>query len=317
MRVFVAGATGAIGRPLLDRLQGAGHEVVAMTRSTERGAALRARGVDAAVCDAFDAAGVREAIAAAQPEVVIHQLTDIPAKLDPRHYARDLSSTARLRRETGPTFAAAARAAGARRIIGQSVSFMQRPEGPPVLDEAAPLWLDAPEPLTEGVRSADAFERALLDEDGIEGVILRYGFFYGPGTSYAPGGYNAEEVRRRRFPLVGSGAGLFSFIHIDDAAAATVRALDHGGAGTYHVTDDEPVAARDWIPAMAQAMGGKPPRHVPLWLAKLLIGALAGAMVEGRGASNAKAHEELGWTPTFPSYREGFPAVFSGSPESH
>jgi 2-alkyl-3-oxoalkanoate reductase len=268
--------------------------------------------VEAAVADAFDAEAVRSAVIAARPDVVVHQLTALPDRLEPRRYAELLEPTNRLRRETIGTFAQAARDAGARRLIAQSVAFMLRPEGGWVKDETAPLWIDAPGGTRHAVDALRVLEETTLGTHSLEGVVLRYGFFYGPGTTYAPGGYFAEEVRRRRFPVVGDGSGRFSFIHVDDAAAATVLALDRGGPGVYHVTDDEPAPARDWLPALATAMGAKPPRRVPLWLAKLAGGPIAAALVHQRGASNAKARRELGFAPAYPTYREGFPAVFAG-----
>jgi nucleoside-diphosphate-sugar epimerase len=310
MRIFVAGGTGAIGRPLLGALRAAGHEPTVMTRSARRAAALREDGVEAVVADAFDAEAVRAAILAARPEVVVHQLTAIPDRLDPRRYAELLQPTNRLRRETIGTFARAAREAGARRLIAQSVCFMLRPEGGWVKDETAPLWTDAPEGMRDAVDALGVMESTTLGTEGLEGVVLRYGYFYGPGTSYGPGGHFAEEVRRRRFPVVGDGSGRFSFVHVDDAAAATVLALEHGEPGVYHVTDDEPAPARDWVPALADAMGAKRPRRVPLWLARLAAGPVAAGMVSLRGASNAKARRELGFAPAYPTYREGFRAVF-------
>ena len=253
MRVFVAGATGVIGRPLVDRLLAAGHDVTAMTRSPEKAAALRARGADAVVADALDAQATRAAVAAARPEVVVNELTDLPDAIDPRTYEEALAGTNRLRREATPTLAAAAREAGARRLISQSVSFMLRPDGPGVADEDAPLWVDPPRALASGVASTAALEQATVGADGIEGIVLRYGFFYGPGSTYAPDGHTSRELARRRFPIVGGGAGLTSFIHVDDAADATLLALDRGTLGIYNITDDEPVAAREWIPAMAAA----------------------------------------------------------------
>jgi nucleoside-diphosphate-sugar epimerase len=311
MRVFLAGATGAIGRPLLRRLVADGHEVTGTTRSEERAAAIREQGASAVVLDAFDREAVHAAVRAARPEVVIHQLTALPWKLDPRRYAELLESTNRLRRETVPLFVEAARAAGARRIVAQSISFVIAPEGDWVRDETAPLR-EAPPPMGDAVAAVKAMEQAVLGAEGIEGLVLRYGFFYGPGTGFGPGGYTAGEVARRRFPVVGPGTGRFSFVHVDDAVEATVLALERGAPGVYNVVDDEPAPARDWIPAMAAAMGAKPPRHVPLWLAKLVVGALAGQMVGQRGSSNAKARRELGFAPRYPSYREGFPAVFGG-----
>ncbi|HEU4978368.1 MAG TPA: NAD(P)-dependent oxidoreductase [Solirubrobacteraceae bacterium] len=304
MRIFLAGATGVIGRPLLRRLLEASHEVTGTTRSEDRAAAIRAQGAKAAVLDAFDAEAVHGAVRAAAPEVVIHQLTDLPWKLDPRRFEQAIAGTNRLRRETVPTFVDAARAAGARRIVVQSISFVLRPEGPWVQDESAPLAEGGP------ADAVKAMESVVLGAEGIDGLVLRYGFFYGPGTSYGPGGHLAGEVARRRLPIVGSGEGRFSFVHVDDAVAATVLALDRGETGVYNVVDDEPVPAREWIPALAAAMGAKPPRHVPAWLAKLVVGPVVAQMLTQRGASNAKAKRELGFTPRFPSHREGFPAVF-------
>jgi len=314
MRVFVAGATGVIGRPLIDRLLAAGHDVTAMTRSEASAAALRERGVDGVVADALDRERVSAAVADARPEVVINQLTALPAKIPIWAYAKALEPTNVLRREAAPILAQAAAAAGARRLLAQSVAFFLAPQAGAVLDETAPTWDAAPRPLTAAAQSMLALERSTLGTPGLEGLVLRYGYFYGPGSVFAPGGSSAEDVRRRQLPIVGTGAGLFSFIHVDDAAAATVAALDHGAAGIYHVTDDEPVAQRDWVPAMAAAMGGKPPRRIPGWLAGLVAGpGLARAAQELPGASNAKARRELGWAPAYPTYREGFAAVFGGS----
>ncbi|HSD75956.1 MAG TPA: NAD(P)-dependent oxidoreductase [Solirubrobacteraceae bacterium] len=304
MRVFVAGATGAIGRPLTRRLLEAGHDVAAMTRSRERAAALRECGVAAVGAAALDAAAATRAIAAARPEVVVHQLTDIPARIRPRRYAEDLAPTGRLRRETGPTFARAARAAGARRLVAQSISFVVRPEGPPVLDETAPaLDLAIARPALE-------LEEAVLGAEALEGVVLRYGYFYGPGTGFGPGGASAEDVRRRRMPIIGRGEGLMSFIHVEDAAAATVQALDHGAPGIYNVTDDEPIAQREWVRLLAATLGAPPPRRIPAWVARLVAGPPAATAVAGHGQSNAKARRELGFVPVYPSVREGFPATF-------
>ncbi len=310
MKVFLAGGTGAIGRPLLDRLQAAGHDVSALTRSAERGGMLAARGVTPVVADALDAAALHDAVLAARPEVVINQLTAIPQRLDIRHYDEALAPTNRLRREAGPALARAAADAGARRLIAQSVAFSLEPTGPPVLDETAPLWDDPPPAMREALAALRVLEDATLHTPGVEGVVLRYGFFYGPGTTYGPGSPGLEDMRRRRFPVLGRGEARFSFIHVDDAATATVRALDHGAPGIYNVTDDEPARMGDWVPAMAAAIGAPPPRHIPVWLARIFGGSTVGGMAVLRGASNAKARRELGWAPGFPSYREGFPAVF-------
>jgi nucleoside-diphosphate-sugar epimerase len=313
MRIFVAGGTGAIGRPLLERLRAEGHEAAVMTRSPERAAELRARGFDATVADAFDAEAVRAAVAAARPEVVIHQLTALPARMTPRRYREGLKRTNRLRRDTIGTFAGAARDAGARRLIAQSVAFVLRPEGGWVKDETAPLWVDAPDPFRDAVRALEVLEGTTIGTPGLEGVVLRYGLFYGPGTALARDGHYAGEARRRRLPVVGDGAGRASFVYIEDAAAATVLALDRGAPGIYNVTDDEPVPAREWIPAMAAAVGAPRPMRVPLWLGRLVGGPMAEALVSARGASNAKARAELGFRPRYPTYREGFAAVLGAS----
>lgn len=309
MRVFLAGASGAIGGPLLARLLAGGHEVVALARSQERASALREAGAEPAVADALDAGALRTAIVGARPDVVVNQLTALPARIRPRHYAADLAATTALRMNAYPVVARAAAEAGARRVISQSVSFMVEPSGPWVLDESAPLAQDPPPSTRAAVESMRVLEDATLSTPGIEGVVLRYGFFYGAGQ-LAPGGSMAEDVRRRRLPVVGSGEGRFSFIHVDDAAAATVLALDRGLPGIYNVTDDEPAPQREWVPGLARIMGAKAPRHVPLWLAKLAAGPMALAPVGMRGASNAKAREQLGWAPARPTWREGFPEVF-------
>jgi nucleoside-diphosphate-sugar epimerase len=311
MRVFLAGASGAIGTPLLPRLLEAGHEVVALARTPERAAALRATGAETAVADALDARALHGAIIAARPEVVVNQLTALPAVIRPRHYAADLAATTELRRTAYPVVARAAADAGARRVIAQSVSFMLDPAGPWVQDEAAPLMREPPPSTRAAVASMHALEDATLGTPGVQGVVLRYGFFYGSGQ-LAPGGSMAEDVRRRRLPVVGSGEGRFSFIHVEDAADATVLALDRGEPGIYNVTDDAPAPQREWVPGLARIMGAKAPRHVPLWLAKLAAGPMALGAVSMRGADNAKARAQLGWAPSRPTWREGFAEVFAG-----
>ncbi len=313
MRVLVAGATGAIGRPLLPRLMAAGHDVTGLTRSAERADALRAQGVSCLVVDALDAPALRAAVLAAEPEVVVNQLTALPRRIDPRHYAQALEPTSRLRREAAPVLAAAAAEAGARRIIAQSVAFMLAPEGPWVRDEDAPIWLDPPATMREAAVSTLALERATLDQPGIEGVVLRYGFLYGPGAAYAADGSIAQDVRRRRMPVIGSGEGRFSFIHVEDAADATVLALTRGAPGVYHVTDDAPALQRDWVRAIAQDLGAPRPLRIPRWLARLGAGPMADGAVQLRGASNAKARRELGWEPARPDWRAGFRAEFAAA----
>jgi nucleoside-diphosphate-sugar epimerase len=224
--------------------------------------------------------------------------------MNPRKYQEAIEPTNRLREVTAPYFLDAARAAGARRAIFQSISFVTAPGGEWVHDESAPV-------SDEQWSSLRLMERAVVGAEGLDGVVLRYGTFYGPGTWNGPGGWIAEDIRRRRFPIVGAGTAYTSFVHVDDAAGATVRALDHGGSGIYNVCDDEPAPATTWVPALAAQLGAKPPRHVPLWVAKLAAGPVAETMgLRQRGNSNAKAKRELDWTPRYPSWREGFAAVF-------
>jgi len=304
MRVFVAGATGVIGRGLVDLLVADGHEVTGMTRSADRAELLRTRGVQAVLCDAFDADALREAVVAAAPEAVIHQLTDIPQRLDPRKYAKQLAATSRLRDEGTRNLIAAAKAAGADRILAQSIAFAYAPTGDWVKDEEAPLALAAPAPMSSVFRAVSELERQVRDAGG---TVLRYGFFYGPGTQFARDGFYAELVRKRRFPVIGSGEGRWSFIHVRDAAAGTVAALERGAAGAYNIVDDDPAPAREWIPAFAAALGARAPLRLPVWLGRALGGrASVAGMTTQRGASNMKARSALAWSPQYASWREGF-----------
>ena len=306
MRVFVAGASGAIGRPLLPQLIAAGHEVTGTTRSEESAEAIRATGAGAAICDALDAEAVHAAVTEAAPEVVVHQLTALPHRFDPRD-KEIYAATNRLRSEGTRTILDAARAAGARRMICQSIAFAYAP-GPQaeVKDEDAPLALGAPAPFGGAVRAVDEMERAVVGAEGLEGLVLRYGWFYGPGTYYADDGSMAEDVRKRRFPVLGKGTGLFSFVHVDDAASATVAAVKRGAPGVYNVVDDDPAPQREWLPVYAEAIGAKKPLRVPVWVARLVVGKIATVASVQPGAANAKAKRELGWEPRWPSWRQGF-----------
>lgn len=305
MRVFVAGASGAIGRPLVQRLIAAGHAVTGMTRREEKAEEIRAAGAEAVVCDVFDAAALEAAVTAAQPQAVIHALTALPAKFDPK--SDYLAATNRVRSEGTRNLVAAARAAGARRIVAESVAFFYEPEGDWVKDEEARLFVDPPGRFGAAREALGVLEREVVEAEGLEGLVLRFGWFYGPGTYYDRGGSVAEETLKRRYPVIGAGTGTFSFVHVDDAAEAFVAALERGAPGLYNVVDDEPAPLREWLPVYAEALGAKPPRRVPAWLARLAAGKdLAGAAVEMRGASNAKAKRELGWAPTHPSWRQGF-----------
>ncbi len=305
MRVFLAGATGAIGRQLVPMLLAAGHEVTGMTRSPERAQQLVAEGAQAAVADALDAGAVTAAVAAARPDAVIHQLTSLPQRIDPRRIKRDFELNDRLRSEGTRILVDAASAAGASRVVAQSIAFAYAP-GPPgtIHAEEDPLFVEAPEPFTRTARAVQALEDAVT---GAGGVVLRYGYFYGPGSSVSSTGSMGVDVSRRRMPIVGAGTGVWSFIHMHDAAGATVAALSHDGAGVYNVVDDEPAPVSEWLPELARALGARPPRRVPAWLARPIAGSFGvQTMLRQQGASNTRARRELGWAPRFASWREGF-----------
>jgi nucleoside-diphosphate-sugar epimerase len=311
VRVFVAGASGAIGRPLVPKLVAAGHEVTGMTRSADKAAAIREAGAKAAVCDALDAQAVKGAVGEARPEVVIAELTALPKRFDPRKI--DYGPTNRLRVEGGRNLISAARKAGARRYITQSIAFLYAPEGDWIKDEDARPYIDAPEPFGSGVEATLTSERDAVEAEGMAGLVLRYGWFYGPGTYFAADGSQADDVRRRRYPIVGGGKGVNSFIHIGDAADATVIAAERGTPGVYNIVDDEPAPAYEWLPVYAEALGAKRPFRVPVFLARLVAGKFAALMAaQLRGASNAKAKRELGWQPAHPTWRQGFRESLAG-----
>jgi nucleoside-diphosphate-sugar epimerase len=306
LKVFVAGASGAIGGPLVRQLVRAGHEVTGMTRRQERTAEIRAAGAAPVVCDALDAEALRNAVEAAAPDAIVNQLTSLPRKYNPRR-ASFYDATNRVRAAGGHNLVEAARAAGAGRFLTQSIAFLYAPEGSWVKDEEARPFDDAPAPFGPAVEAMLAHEREVVESSDFIGLVLRYGQFYGPGTYFAADGHLGREVQRRRFPVVGPGTGMFSFLHIEDAAAATVAALGRGAPGAYNVVDDEPARLDEWLPVYAEALAAKPPRRVPVWLAKLVAGsAVAATAVELRGAANAKAKRELGWQPAHPSWRHGF-----------
>jgi 2-alkyl-3-oxoalkanoate reductase len=307
MRVLVAGATGVIGRPLVKALREEGHEVVGTTRSPERANGLRELGVTPVVLDARDTAALRSAVIEAAPEVVINQLTNLPNKMNFRRAEETFGATNELRGTVGPALAGAAAEAGARRLIAQSVCFFYASTGKRAHAEDDPLLeLPPDEPAGQGSVALQSLERSAVETPSLEGVVLRYGYFYGPEVAMVPGGFDMDDVRRRRAPIVGKGTGIFSLVHVDDAAAATIASLDRG-AGIYNVCDDEPAPQADWLPAYADAIGAKPPRRVPLWLAKLFAGRQAAVLATHlEGASNEKAKRELSWQPKYPSWRQGF-----------
>jgi nucleoside-diphosphate-sugar epimerase len=307
MRVFLAGATGAIGRPLVVQLREAGHEVVGTTRSPARAETVRALGAEPVVLDVLDIEALRAAVIEARPDVVINQLTRLPDRLNYRKAKETFGANNEIRGKAGPALAGAAAEAGARRLIAQSVCFLYSSTGKRAHTEDDPLMELPPDsPQAEGMLATDALERATLETPRLEGVVLRYGYFYGPRTQYATDGSWGDDVRRRRFPIIGKGSGIFSFIQIDDAASAAVAALDRG-AGIYNICDDDPAPMTEWLPLFAQALGARPPRRVPVWLAGLVAGRQAAVMAERlEGASNEKAKRELGWQPRYPSWRQGF-----------
>ena len=308
MRVFVAGATGAIGRQLVPRLVAAGHEVHGMTRYASRQAMLDELGAVPVVADALDPDQVAEAVGRARPDVIVHQLTAL-AGVGMRNLKRAAALTNRLRTEGTDHLLSAGQAVGVRRFVAQSTGLYVRTGGP-VKSEEDPLDPVPPGKLREGLAAIRHLEQAVLDARWTEGIVLRYGGFYGPGTNMAPGGEVSEMVRKRRFPLVGDGGGVWSFIHVADAAEATLAAVEHGSRGVYNVVDDDPAPVAEWLPALARTLGAKKPLRVPRFIVRLFAGEAGVVMMtDVRGASNAKAKRELAWRPAYPSWRDGFAAA--------
>jgi nucleoside-diphosphate-sugar epimerase len=312
-RIFVAGGTGAVGRPLVAVLRERGHHVVAMSRSEEGAETLRRLGAEPIVCDVFDADRLSEAVVRARPDVVVNQLTDLPKEgLAPRRVGEAYVRNNRVRSEGTQNLVAAALACGARRYVGQSGAFFYAPVGSPVKDESAPFWTDGPEPYGEASRTLLASERAALDSAGLEVVVLRYGGFYGPRTWFARDGAMARQMAKRQLPNIGRGEGVTSFVHVDDAADVCAAFVERGAPGIYNVADDEPATANAWMPVFADAIGAPRPFRVPTWLARLLAGsAVVEWITTGRGADNSKVKQELGWTPRWRTWREGFRSALS------
>ena len=309
MNIFVAGATGALGRPLVAQLVKNGHEVTGMTRSESKQDLLRELGARPVVADALDPDAVARAVAEAEPEVIVHQLTAIGA-FNLRRMERDFAATNRLRTEGTDHLLAAGRAVGVKRFVAQSFApWPYARTGGMVKSEDDPLDTTPPAQVRTTLDAIMYLERAVTGADWTEGIALRYGGFYGSGTSVSlnPLGEQVEMIRARKLPLAGKGTAVWSFVHIEDAAAATVEAIEHGKRGVYNVVDDDPAPVSEWLPVLAKALGAKPPRRVPLLLARIAGGEAAAIMMtELRGASNTKAKRELGWQPRYPSWREGF-----------
>ena len=308
MNVFVAGGAGAVGTRLVPRLVEAGHSVVATTRSPAKVRAIEEMGARGVVVDGLDRAAVERAVQDARPEVVIHQLTALSGPVDLRRFDRFFALTNRLRTEGLDHLLAAARAVGTRRFVAQSFAgWPYAREGAAVKTEEDPLDPDPPKSQRQTLAAIRYLEDAVTGAGDVEGLALRYGGFYGPGSMLGRGGQMVEQVRRRRVPIVGDGGGVWSFLHIEDAAGATVAAVGAGAPGIYNVVDDEPAPVSEWLPYLAETLGAKPPRRIPVWLARAVAGeAGVSMMTRIRGASNEKAKRELGWRPRWATWREGF-----------
>ena len=299
MRVFLAGATGAIGRRLVPLLVERGHHVFAITRDPERAKALTSPGVTTTVCDVFDRAQLRDHMERAEPDIIVSQLTSIPSRINPRRIRRVMAPTNRLRIEGTDALITLGCQLGVSRFLSQSIAFAYVPR-PGLAVETDPLFVDAPRAFAPLIRAVARCEEITMGFPGVVGIVLRYGFVCGPGTAYAADGTFAEDVRLRRMTLVGSATGVFSFIHVDDAALATALAIERGAAGILNVVDDEPVPMNQWLPAYARRLGADPPRRVPRIIARLVAGPYGDFLAtQLRGASNALAKEHLGWTPRF------------------
>jgi nucleoside-diphosphate-sugar epimerase len=308
MRIFLAGATGAIGRPLVSALIAAGHSVVGLTHAPAKTEAIRRMGAEPVVADGLDAAAVRAAVMASSPEIIIHEMTDLTGASDLRHFNRTFAGSNRLRTVGTDHLLAAAREAGVRRFIAQSFcGWPYARNGVAIKTEADELDPDPPEELRPTLEAIRYLEHAVTGSTQPEGIVLRYGVFYGPDTGMLDHA-TIEQIRHRRVPLIGDGGGWWSFVHVDDAADATVRAV--GPGSSYNIVDDEPAEVREWLPALAQMLDAKPPFHLPAWIGRLVAGEhMVSMMTQVRAGSNIKARRDLDWEPLRPSWREGFSVI--------
>lgn len=315
MRVFVAGATGAVGRPLVPALISAGHSVIGLTRTTTKAETIKRMGAEPVVADGLDAAAIRSAVISTRPEVVIHEMTDLSGTIDLRHFDRTFASSNRLRTTGTDNLLAAAREAGVERFIAQSFcGWAFARTGGAIKTEDDELDPDPPAELRPTMEAIRYLEEQVTNSAKPDGIVLRYGAFYGPGTGTLDRTM-VDQIRHRRVPLIGDGAGWWSFVHVDDAAAATVKAVERGKPGNiYNIVDDEPAQVRDWLPALAEMLGAKPPLHLPVWVGRLIAGEpMVSMMTQVRAGSNGKAKRALDWQLAYPSWRDGFAAVTSQS----
>jgi 2-alkyl-3-oxoalkanoate reductase len=303
MHVFVAGATGAVGGPLIPRLRAAGHEVTATTRTPAKAAELQAIGAKVVLADGLDESGMTRAVVEAEPDAIVHQMTALAGKPDMRRFDRWFTTTNELRMGGTDILLAAAKKVGVERFVAQSYTGWTNPTtGGPVKSERDGFDPDPPKMQRESLAAIRYLEET-VPAAMPHGIVLRYGNFYGPGASDAL----VELIRKRRFPVIGDGAGVWSWTHIDDAAAATVAVLHRGDSGLFNITDDEPAQVSEWLPYLAERVGARPPMTVPVWLARIMAGSVAVRwMTAGRGSSNEKAKRELDWQPAWRSWREGF-----------
>jgi nucleoside-diphosphate-sugar epimerase len=319
MRILVAGATGAVGLNLVPQLIASGHSVVGTTRTEAKAETIKRMGAEPAIADGLDARAIRAAVLAAKPDVIVDEMTDLAGVTDLRHFDRAFATTNRLRTEGTDFLLAAAREAGVKRFIAQSFcGWTYGRSGEPVKTEADALDGDPPEELRRTLEAIQYLEGAVAGSVSPEGIVLRYGSFYGPDTGMLSRAM-IDQVRRRRVPLIGGGGGRWSFIHVEDAATATVAAIERGRPGEiYNIVDDEPAPVSEWLPALATLVGARPPIRVPAWLGRLFAGEhLVSMMTAVRAGSNAKAKRELGWQPAHPSWRQGFAEVASGAAAQH
>ena len=312
MRVFVAGASGAVGSRLVRLLVSAGHSVVGLTHTPAKADAIRRAGAEAVVADALNRAAIVKAVANAKPDVIVHEMTSLGGAGDLRRFDRSFAPTNLLRTQGLDNLLAAARQAGSPRIVAQSFcGWPYARQGAPVKSETDPLDPDPPRELRPTLDAIRYLENAVTASSELAGIVLRYGAFYGPGTGLFDGTM-IDQLRRRRVPLIGDANGWWSLLHIDDAAAATAIAVERGAPGIYNIADDEPAPVREWLPALAAVLGAKPPRPIPEWLARIVASEhIVMLMTEARAGSNVKAKRDLAWLPKHASWRQGFAAVLS------